>query len=63
MVRGLSNCRVMDDVISLSSDSDEDDSDVEIIGHYSNLLTKTEPLPLSAVRVHVRTVSLAIFLP
>lgn len=61
MVRALSNCRGMDDVISLSSDSDEDDSDVEFIGHYRNLVTNTDPLPLSAVKIHVRTVSLAIF--
>ncbi|XP_042349435.1 uncharacterized protein simc1 isoform X2 [Plectropomus leopardus] len=48
----------MDDVITLSSDSDKDDSDVEIIGCFSNIMTKDDPLPLTAVRVHVDDVSL-----
>ncbi|KAM9356745.1 SUMO-interacting motif-containing protein 1 [Symphorus nematophorus] len=43
----------MADVITLSSDSDKDDSDVEIVGSYSNIMTKTDPLPLTAVRVQV----------
>lgn len=45
----------MDDVITLSSDSDKDDSDVEIIGSFGAIVTKAEasPLPLSAVRVSV----------
>uniref|UniRef100_UPI0037E86989 uncharacterized protein simc1 isoform X2 n=1 Tax=Semicossyphus pulcher TaxID=241346 RepID=UPI0037E86989 len=43
----------MTDVITLSSESDEDDSDVEIVGSYSHFMTKADPLPLSAVRVDV----------
>ncbi|KAM7417762.1 hypothetical protein PAMA_017417 [Pampus argenteus] len=44
-----------DDVITLSSDSDTDDSDVEIVGAYSNKINvtiKADPQPL-AVRVDV----------
>ncbi|KAM7389677.1 hypothetical protein PAMP_023640 [Pampus punctatissimus] len=43
----------MDDVITLSSDSDKDDSDVEIVGAYSNKINitiKADPQPLAAVR-------------
>lgn len=43
----------MDDVITLSSDSDKDDSDVEIVGSYNNVMMRTEPPPLAAVRVDV----------
>ncbi|XP_028272886.1 SUMO-interacting motif-containing protein 1 [Parambassis ranga] len=44
----------MDDVITLSSD----DSDVEIVGSYNEVLAKLEPLPpLSAVRIDVDTVT------
>lgn len=43
----------MDDVITLSSGSDNDDSDVEITGCFSNVLSTEDPLPLTAVRVHV----------
>ncbi|CAK6966299.1 uncharacterized protein LOC128362953, partial [Scomber scombrus] len=43
----------MDDVITLSSDSDKDDSDVEILGSYSDVKIKTDPPPLAAVRVDV----------
>lgn len=47
----------MDGVITLSSDSENDDSDVEIVGSYSNIMTKTELLPLTAVRVDVGAVT------
>lgn len=50
----------MDDVIVLSSDNDEDDSDVEVIGSYSHFMTNAEPLPLSAVRVHVDDVGVNV---
>ncbi|XP_056295993.1 uncharacterized protein simc1 isoform X2 [Pseudoliparis swirei] len=52
----------MDDVITLSSDSDKDDSDVEIIGSFGAIVTKAEasPLPLSAVRVSVNVPKLYI---
>lgn len=43
----------MENVITLSSDSDKEDSDVEIVGCYSNVTTKAEVLPLTAVRVDV----------
>lgn len=33
------------EVIILSSDSEEDDSDVEIIAQYSNFLSRADPLP------------------
>lgn len=33
------------EVITLSSDSEEDDSDVEIIAQYSNFLSRADPLP------------------
>eukprot|EP00066_Takifugu_rubripes_P005964 XP_003970417.1 PREDICTED: SUMO-interacting motif-containing protein 1 [Takifugu rubripes] len=33
------------EVITLSSESEEDDSDVEIIAQYSNFLSQTDPLP------------------
>lgn len=49
------------DVITLSSDSDEDDSDVEIVGSYSNVMTKADPLPpLTAVRVYVDAVDINV---
>lgn len=50
----------MDDVITLSSDSDEDESDVEIIGSYSNITTKPDPQPLTAVRVYVDAVDVKV---
>lgn len=50
----------MDDVICLSSDSDKDDSDVEIVGSYCNLMTKGDPLPLTAVRVDVDAVNVNV---
>ncbi|XP_059201554.1 uncharacterized protein simc1 isoform X2 [Centropristis striata] len=50
----------MDDVITLSSDSDKDDSDVEIIGSYTNGLSRAEPLPLSAVRIDVDSISVNV---
>ncbi|XP_070819592.1 uncharacterized protein simc1 [Chaetodon trifascialis] len=43
----------MEDVITISSSSDQDDSDVEIIGCFSNVVTCTDPLPLASVRVNV----------
>lgn len=49
----------MADVITLSSDSEKDDSDVEIIGCYSNVMTKDDPLPLTAVRVHVDDINVS----
>ncbi|XP_036932325.1 SUMO-interacting motif-containing protein 1 isoform X2 [Acanthopagrus latus] len=47
----------MEDVITLSSesDSDKEDSDVEIVGSYSNI-SSADPLPLTAVRVDVNAV-------
>lgn len=49
------------DVITLSSDSDEEDSDVEIVGSYSNVMTKADPLPpLTAVRVYVDAVDVNV---
>ncbi|XP_029298195.1 uncharacterized protein simc1 isoform X2 [Cottoperca gobio] len=42
--------------VCLSSDSDKD-SDVEIIGSFCNVMTKADPLPLSAVRVDVDSVN------
>ncbi|XP_070769901.1 SUMO-interacting motif-containing protein 1 [Enoplosus armatus] len=50
----------MDGVITLSSDSDVDDSDVEIVGSYSNIMTKADPLPLTAVRVDVDAVNVNV---
>ncbi len=47
----------MDGVITLSSDSDKDDSDVEIVGSFSNIMTKTDLLPLTALRVDVGAVT------
>ncbi|XP_054453046.1 SUMO-interacting motif-containing protein 1 isoform X2 [Anoplopoma fimbria] len=47
----------MDEVITLSSDSDPEDSDVEIIGSFSNAMSKSDPLPLTAVRVEVDAVN------
>ncbi|XP_034739850.1 SUMO-interacting motif-containing protein 1 isoform X3 [Etheostoma cragini] len=46
------------DVISLSSESN--DSDVEIIGSFSNVMTKGDPLPLTAVRVDVDAVNVNV---
>ncbi|XP_041846589.1 uncharacterized protein simc1 [Melanotaenia boesemani] len=46
----------MDDVIALSSD----DSDVEILGSYGEYTTKTDPLPLSEVRIDIEAVNLNI---
>lgn len=43
----------MDDVISVSSG----DSDVEITGSYNNVVTKADPLPLTAVRVDLDVVN------
>lgn len=43
----------MADVISVSSD----DSDVEFIDSYNNVMTKADPLPLTAVRVDVDVVN------
>ncbi|KAK2849222.1 hypothetical protein Q5P01_009056 [Channa striata] len=43
----------MADVITVSSD----DSDVEIVGIYNNVMTKSDPLPLSDVRVDVNVVN------
>lgn len=39
------------EVITLSSDSEEDGSDVEIIAQYSNFLSRTDPLPHQDVQV------------
>lgn len=50
----------MADVITLSSDSDEDESDVEIIGSYRNVLTKPEPQPLTDVRIYVDAVDIKV---
>ncbi|XP_037315930.2 uncharacterized protein simc1 isoform X1 [Pungitius pungitius] len=47
----------MDDVITLSSDSDTGDSDVEIVGSFSNVEPKPDPLPLTAVRVEVEALN------
>lgn len=47
----------MDDVITLSSDSDKD-SDVEIVGSYGGVMIKPDPLPLAAVRVDVSDASI-----
>lgn len=46
----------MDDVITLSSDSDEDDCDVEIVGSYN---VKT-PMLLSAVKIDVSGVNVKV---
>ncbi|XP_070693562.1 uncharacterized protein simc1 [Pempheris klunzingeri] len=53
----------MEDVISLSSDSDKDDSDVEIVGCYTNILTRADPLPLTAVRIDVDAVNVNVPMP
>lgn len=50
----------MDDVITLSSDSEKDDSDVEIVGSYSHVMTKDDPLPLTSVRVDVDAVNVNV---
>ncbi|KAL3044925.1 hypothetical protein OYC64_013238 [Pagothenia borchgrevinki] len=51
----------MDELITISSDSDKDeDSDVEIIGCFSNVVKRDDPLPLSAVRVDVDAVKVNI---
>lgn len=49
----------MDDVITLSSDSDEDDSDVEIVGSY-NVKTPDYPMRLSAVKTDVSGVNVKV---
>ncbi|XP_072251936.1 uncharacterized protein simc1 [Leuresthes tenuis] len=46
----------MDEMITLSSD----DSDVEIVGSFSEFTTKTDPLPLSEVRVDIEAVNVNI---
>ncbi|XP_063733045.1 SUMO-interacting motif-containing protein 1 [Eleginops maclovinus] len=47
----------MDEVITISSDSDkDDDSDVEIVSSFTNVVTRDDLLPLSAVRVDVDAV-------
>ncbi|XP_031713654.1 uncharacterized protein simc1 [Anarrhichthys ocellatus] len=44
----------MDEVITLSSDSEKEDSDVEIVGSFGNgVPTKPDPPPLTAVRVDI----------
>ncbi|XP_037635503.1 SUMO-interacting motif-containing protein 1 isoform X2 [Sebastes umbrosus] len=66
----------MDDVISVSSDSEKEDSDVEIIGSFSDVMTRADdvmtraaddvmtraadPLPLTAVRVDVGAVNVNV---
>lgn len=50
----------MADVITLSSDSEKDDSDVEIVGSYSHVMTKDDPLPLTSVRVDVDAVNVNV---
>lgn len=50
----------MEDVITLSSDSDEDQSGVEVVGSCSNIMTKPDPLPLTAVRVYVDAVNVNV---
>lgn len=47
------------DVITLSSDS-EDDSDVEITGSFINTMGRADILPLSAVRVDVDAVKVNV---
>lgn len=49
----------MDDVITLSSDSDGDDCDVEIVGSY-NVKTHDDPMPLSAVMIDVSGVNVKV---
>lgn len=39
------------EVITLSSDSEEDGSDVEIIAQYSNFLSRADPLPQQGGKV------------
>lgn len=39
------------EVITLSSDSEEEDSDVEIIAQYSNFLSRADPLPQQGDKV------------
>lgn len=46
----------MDEVITLSSNSD--DSDVEIVGSFTT--TKDEPQPLTAVRIDVKAVNVNV---
>ncbi|XP_068181561.1 uncharacterized protein simc1 [Antennarius striatus] len=48
------------DVIDISSGSDGDDSDVEIVGSYGKILTRDDPLPLSAVRVDVNALKVNV---
>lgn len=60
----------MDDVITVSSDSEKgEDSDVEIIGSFSDVMTRAaddvmtraaDPLPLTAVRVDVGAVNVNV---
>ncbi|XP_060903879.1 uncharacterized protein simc1 [Labrus mixtus] len=50
----------MGDVIVLSSDNDEEDSDVEIVGSYSHFMSRGDPLPLTAVRVDVESLNVNV---
>ncbi|XP_074531001.1 uncharacterized protein simc1 [Halichoeres trimaculatus] len=50
----------MGDVIVLSSDNDEEDSDVEIVGSYRDFRTKADPPPLSEVRVDVDALNINV---
>lgn len=56
---GLNEWKDMDDVITLSSDSDEDDCDVEIVGSY-NVKTPDDPTLLSAVKIDVSGVNVKV---
>lgn len=58
-LKGLNEWKDMDDVITLSSDSDEDDSDVEIVGSY-NVKTPDYPMRLSAVKTDVSGVNVKV---
>lgn len=49
----------MDTVIIISSDSDEDDSDLEIVGYYSNVTVTSGPLPTTAKGTDVNDTSAA----